>query len=81
MGFQLRIHELEEQEVITYLINNGRSQWLRGLWPGFAAAILLGLRVRIPHVAWTPVSCECCVFLRRSLSDGLIRRKEESYRV
>jgi hypothetical protein len=59
MGFQLQIHELEEQEVITYLINNGRFQRLHGLWPGFAAAILLGLRVPFPHVAWTPVSVVC----------------------
>jgi hypothetical protein len=81
LGFQLRIHEMKEQEVITYLINNGRSQWLRGLWSGFAAAILLGLRVRILHGAWTPVSCECFMFSRRSLSDGLIRPTEESYRV
>jgi len=53
MGFLLRIHELEEQEVITYLINNGRSQWVPSLWPGFAAVLLLGLR---------PIFCWDCEF-------------------
>jgi len=27
------------------------------------------------------VCCECCVFLRRGLCDGLITRPEESYRL
>jgi hypothetical protein len=67
MGFQLRILELEEEETITYVINNGRSQWLRGLWPGFAAGRFLGLRVFIPPGAWASVSCELCVFSRRVL--------------
>jgi len=30
---------------------------LRGLWCGSAAALLLGLRVRIPPGAWTSVCC------------------------
>ena len=45
MGFQLRIHELEEQVVITYLINNCRSQWLSGLWPGFARRYFPGFAI------------------------------------
>jgi hypothetical protein len=48
-----------------------RSRWLRGLGRGFAAARLLGLRVRIPSETWMYVSCEC--------SDGLITRPEKSY--
>jgi hypothetical protein len=60
-----------------------RSRWLRGLSRGFAAARLLGLRVRkkIPPGAWMSVSCECCLFSGRGLCVGLIARPEESYRV
>jgi hypothetical protein len=47
----------------------------------FAAARLLGLRVRIPPRAWMSVSCECCVLSGRGLCDGPITRPEESYRV
>jgi hypothetical protein len=38
------------------------AQWPRGLRRGFAAARLLGLRVRIPPGAWMCVSCECCLW-------------------
>jgi hypothetical protein len=56
-------------------------RWPRGLRRGCAAVRLLGLRVRIPPVAWIYVSCECCVSLGRGLCDRLITRPEESYRV
>jgi hypothetical protein len=46
----------------------------------YAAARLLGLRVRIPQEAWMSLSCECCVLSGRDLGDGLIPRPEESYR-
>jgi hypothetical protein len=59
----------------------GRSQWLRGLSCGCAAARFLGSRVRIPPGAWMSVSCECGVLSRRGLCVGLITRPEESYRV
>ena len=36
-----------------------------GLWCGSPAARLLGLRVRIPPVAWMAVCCECCVLSGR----------------
>ena len=58
-----------------------RSQWLRCLRRGSAAARLLGLRVRILPESWLYVSCECYVFSGRSLCDGLINHPEESYRV
>jgi hypothetical protein len=58
-----------------------RSQWLRGLGRGSAAAYLLGLRVRIMSGAWMSVSCKCCVLLGRGLCVELITRPEESYRV
>jgi hypothetical protein len=58
-----------------------KIQWLRGLRRGSAAAGFQGLRVRNPPVAWMSVSCECCVLSDRGLSDGLITRPEESYRV
>jgi hypothetical protein len=48
---------------------------------GSAAALLLGLRVRIPSGAWKFVSCGCCVLSGRGLCVGLITRPEESYRV
>jgi len=58
-----------------------RSQWPRGLGCGSAAAVVLGLGVRIPPVAWMSVSFECCVLLGKGLCDELISRPEESYRV
>jgi len=57
----------------------GRSQWLRGLRRGSAAISLLGLRVRVPPVAWISVSSECCVLSARGLSVGRITLPEESY--
>ena len=43
---------------------------------GYAAGLLLGLRVRIPPAGWIPVSCEGCVLSgRRSL-----RRADHSSR-
>jgi len=58
-----------------------RCQWPRGLRRGFAAARLLGFRVRIPSGERMSVSCDCCVLSGRGLCDGLITRPEESYRV
>ena len=58
-----------------------RSQWSSGLRRGFAAVRLLGLRVRIPPVAWISVSRECCVWSGTSLCEEPITRLEESYRL
>jgi hypothetical protein len=58
-----------------------RSQWPRGLRRGTAAARLLRSWVRIPSAAWMFVCCECCVLSGRVLSDELITRPEESYRL
>ena len=41
----------------------------------------LGLRVRIPPVAWMSLFCECCVLSGRGLCIGPITRPEESYRM
>jgi len=57
-----------------------RSRWPRHLRCGSAAALLLGLRVRIPPEALKSVSCVCCVFSGRNLCDRPITRPEESYR-
>ena len=48
------------------IYSQSRSQWLRGLRLGSAAACLLGLQVRIPPGAWMCVSCECYVLSDRS---------------
>jgi hypothetical protein len=45
------------------------------------AAHLLKSCVRIPRGAWIFVCCECRVLSRRGLSDELITRPEESYRL
>jgi hypothetical protein len=58
-----------------------RSRWPRGLRRENADAVVLGLRVRIPGVAWMSVSCECYVFSGRGFCDGPIALPEESYRV
>jgi len=59
----------------------GRSQLPRGLRCRSAPASLLGLWVRIQSEIWMSVRCECCVLSIRGLCDGLITRKEESYRL
>ena len=48
---------------------------------GSAAALFLGLWVRIPPAAWKPVSWECCVLSGRGLCIWLVTRPAESYRV
>ena len=58
-----------------------RSRWPRRLKRGFAAARLLGLRVRITPGMWMSVSCECCVLPGRGPWDWPIPRLEKSYRV
>ena len=45
------------------------------------AAYLMGLQVRIPPAAWTPVSCECCVLPGRGFCDEPMTRPEKSYRI
>jgi hypothetical protein len=58
-----------------------RSQWPRGLRRGFAAARLLGSRVRIPPGVWLSVCCECCLLSCKRLCDWPSIHPEESYRV
>ena len=58
-----------------------RYQRPRGLKRGSAAARFLGLRIRIPPVAWMSVCSDRCVLSGRGLCDVLIKRPEESYRV
>jgi len=45
-----------------------RSLWLRSLRRPYAAARLLGLRVRIPPDAWMSVCCEFCFFFQENVS-------------
>jgi hypothetical protein len=73
----------EDAGILIYrqLTKMCRSQWLRSLTRGSAAARLLGLWVRIPPGSWMSVSCDCCVLSGRGLCDGLIARPEESYGV
>jgi hypothetical protein len=61
--------------------SRSRSPCPHGLRRGSAAASLLGLRDRIPPVAWMSVCCECCVLSGRVLCDGPITRPEEFCRV
>jgi hypothetical protein len=58
-----------------------RPQWPRGLRRRSAAVSLLRLWIRIPPGTWMAVCSECCVLPGRSLSDELITRPEESYRL
>jgi len=57
------------------------TQWTRGLRRGSAAALLLGLRIRIPPGAWIYVCCACCILSGRGLCDGPVTRPEEPYRL
>ena len=73
--------DMEELLFISY-----KSKWpvpvaARVLTRGTAAALLLGMWVRIPPGAWTSVSCECCVLTGRGLCDGLTMRPLEFYSV
>jgi hypothetical protein len=54
------------------------SQLPNGLKRRSVVARLLGLRIRIPPVAWF-FSCECCVLSGRGLCDGPVTGSEESY--
>jgi hypothetical protein len=70
--------------VTTVLVSvrcSWRSQWPHHLGRRSVAARLLGLRVRIPPVAWQSVSCECCELTGRGLCVGLMPRPEETCRV
>ena len=58
-------------------ISVAEQSWGEGLRP-FACWNCV---VRIPLGAWLSVSCECCVFVSRSLCDGPIPRPEEPYRL
>ena len=61
---------------VTFTRNN-RSQCLRGLRHWSAAALLLGLRVRIPPEAWMCVTFECWVCCQVEVSTtgrSLVRR-------
>ena len=62
-------------------VEEGRSQWPRGLRRRSSAARLLRLWVRIPPGTWMFVCCECCVLSGKGLWDGLITRPGESYRL
>ena len=53
----------------------------RGLRRRFAAARLMGLRVRIQPRSWMSVSCECCGLTGIGLCYGPIICPEDSYRV
>jgi hypothetical protein len=53
-----------------------RPQWPCGLRRGPTAASLLGLRIRIPTVAWMSVCFEYCAFSGRGLWEGTITRPE-----
>jgi len=47
-----------------------QSRWPGGLRRGYATALLLGPRVRIPSEERMFVCCECCVLSGRGLCDG-----------
>ena len=57
------------------------SQWPHGLRHRSTAAHLLRSWFRISLGAWMSVCCERCVLSGRDLSDKLITRPEESYRL
>jgi hypothetical protein len=66
---------------MSLIFNQTRSQWLRCLRRGSAAARLLGLSVPTPPVAWMFVYCECFVLSCRGICVGLITHPEGSYRI
>jgi hypothetical protein len=65
----------------TLLFLGNWFHWPRGLRCGFAAALLLGLRVQIPPGTWMSLSCECSVLSGRGLCDELITLPEQYHRV
>jgi hypothetical protein len=70
---------ISQNKIYCISIATCRSQWPRGLRRGSATARLLRLWVRIPPEVWKSV--ESCVLSGRGLSDGLITRPEQSYRL
>ena len=70
--------------VVNYKRDNGHVILLSeasGYYVMYAAARLLGLRVRIPSRAWISVCGEWCVLSSRGICIGLFTRPEDSYRV
>jgi hypothetical protein len=57
------------------------SQWPGGLRRESAAAVLLGLRVRITPGVWMFVSYVCCVLFGQGVREELITRPEAPYRM
>ena len=80
-GHPLSIETEKVYEIFPSKTEGDWYQWLHGLRRRSAAARLLGLRIRIPLVAWMSACCECCVLSGRRLRDGPITHPEESYRV
>ena len=74
-------HSLVTSHFTVTRHRDSRSQQPRSLRRGSAVALPLRLWVRIPPGAWMPVCSECCVLSGRGLSDELITRPEESYRL
>jgi hypothetical protein len=58
-----------------------RSQWLRVLGRGSAAAHLLGWWFETHGGEWMSVSCVCVVFSGSGVCFGLITRPEDSHRM
>ena len=58
-----------------------RSHWPRCPRLGSGISGFLGLRVRIPPLAWMTFSYECCVLSGRGICDRPITPPEESYRL
>ena len=59
---------------------NSRYWERRGVKRRFAAARVLGLRVRMPPETWMSVSCVFYVLSGTDFCDGLFSHPEESYR-
>jgi hypothetical protein len=73
--------DLVSWNIILKSIPLCRSHWPCVLRRVFAAARLLGLRVRIPPGEWMSVSCKCCVLSGGGFCVGLITRPENSHRM
>ena len=87
-----KLWEMMDNKIPNYLLNTikciyrnttVRIKFNDGIPAGEqpAAAHLLRSWVRIPPEAWIFVCCECRVLSGRGLSDELITRPEESYRL
>ena len=80
-GFPTKTLYTPSPQTVPVIIMDENFLGTIGLIHRFAAARILGLRVRFSPEAWMSLCYECCLLWGRDLSVGLITRLEEPYKI